>query len=207
MCSVTSLSGMPKACAARRRPLPGIWLLVQISQLAVFEMRRAILRLERRVRDERIRIRRFHHLRGCTHGRVGVAIFADGPLRRLFAQFLRPLRKGDAAAVGSRTFVPVHLQLLARRLRVPPGLGDDGDAVLQARIAWDDSVGNVRARHYKGILDARQFLDLIDIRADHLAAEDAALLEYGVEHARHHDVDAEDRLARDDGRQHRVGSG
>ena len=40
----------------------------------------------------------------------------------------------------ARAFVPGDLQLLARGLRVPPGFGDDGDAVLQAGIAGQHRV-------------------------------------------------------------------
>ena len=50
----------------------------------------------------------------------------------------------------------------------------------------------------ESVVDSGQRLDGVDIRADKLAAEDRTFLKDGVQHARHGDVDAEQRLAGDD---------
>ena len=72
-----SVSGMPSSCddhalAALRR------LAVRPDlDLAVLEMRGAVLRLERRVRDEGIRVVALHHLRRAGERAVDVAVLAD----------------------------------------------------------------------------------------------------------------------------------
>ena len=57
-------------------------------ELAVFEMRGAILRLKRRVRDEGIRVRGLDDFGCAFESAFGVAVFADFPLRRLLAQLV-----------------------------------------------------------------------------------------------------------------------
>jgi hypothetical protein len=48
------------------------------------------------------------------------------------------------------------------------------------------------------MMDARLGQDLVEVRAPHAPSEDGALLVHGVHHARHGEVDTEDRLAGDD---------
>ncbi len=68
---------------------------------------------------------------------------------------------------------------------------NDGHAVEQFHhvvVALDDERVN----------DPRQALDLVDVRADHLAADRGALLIRGVQHVGHARIDAEQRAAGDD---------
>ena len=114
-------------------------------------------------------------------------------LRRLPGRQLLGARgETGAALLRRRALVPGHLQLLPRRPRLPPGIGDDGDAAVEAGQflrAFDD----------EGVPDAGHGLDLVEIRADGLAREHRALLVHRPQHVRHGEVDAVDRLARDDG--------
>ena len=66
----------------------------------------AILRLKRRVGDEGIRVCGFDDFRCAFESAFGVAVFADFPLRRLLAQLVSFLRKGDAGKLRARAFVP-----------------------------------------------------------------------------------------------------
>ena len=77
-------------------------------------------------------------------------------------------------------FVPDDRQRIERGLGVPPGIGHDGDA-------------GVADLH--DLLHARHALDLGGVEALHLAAEDRAFLDRGVEHARQLEVGAVDLLA------------
>ena len=129
----------------------------------------------------------------CERG-VGVAVrcarsIAGGCFESSSARFAKPSLLCDA--VGA--FVPLHLQLLARGLRLPPAVGDDRDAGQQPGqigAALDDE----RVPH------AGQRLDRVEVGAGDLAAEHRALLEHRLQHARHREVDAEERLAGHDRR-------
>src|SRR4029077_7412935 len=96
-------------------------------------------------------------------------------------------------ALGSRgTFVPLHLELLARSAREPPRVRDDGDSTEQTGeifAAFDD----------KGMAHARHCLDGVQVGADHLASEYGALLEDGIKHSGDSHVDSIQRLAGEDG--------
>ena len=86
----------------RPRPLAGCWRRRPELELAVLEQRRGVLRLERRVRDERIVVRRFDDLRGALERGVDVAVLANAALRRLLRQ-LRGLRGEACAALRARS--------------------------------------------------------------------------------------------------------
>jgi hypothetical protein len=172
-------------------------------ELAVLVMGRAVLRLEGRVREERIVVRRFDRLRGARERRVGIAVVIELDRRRLRGE-LRRARVECLGVVGRRwPFVPRDLQLLARLRRMPPRLPDDGDATMQADA---DAADRIRPRQVRttlddeGVLHAGELLDLVDVRGRHLAAGDGALLVDGVEHSRQLRVDAVDRLAAHDPR-------
>ena len=82
---------------------------------------------------------------------------------------------------------------------MPPGVGHNGDAGLHARL------GRRVGRELDGAVDhqhlahARHLLYLVEVGGFDFAAKDRALLDRGVEHARQRDIDAEERLAADDG--------
>src|SRR5713226_2792856 len=83
-------------------------------------MRRAVLRLERRVRDEGIVVVSLDHYRCALQRAVRIAIFPQRACRWLLREFLGALREALAALLRGLAFIPRHLQLLARRARLPP---------------------------------------------------------------------------------------
>ena len=161
------------------------------DDLAVLQLRRAVLRFERRVGDEGIAVGRLDHLGGLGQRRIRVAVLAHGLGSRLGRQRLGLFSEALGGLGGGRAFVPHDFQHFAGLVCAPPAVGDDGDAVqkaLESRSALDD----------KGLAHALQRADLVEIGADHAPAIDRALLEHGVAHPRQDRVDAEDRFAADD---------
>ena len=151
MPSVFATSVAPAGRGLRRRP---------DLELAVLELRRAVLRLERRVRDERIVVGGLDRLR-----RAGRA-----PRRRrrpcasllpAAASTARPPVLANAAllcaAVGPSSHVT--FSCFARRLRLPPACRRrwrrPASDPVQVRRAFDD----------ERVLHARQRLDLVEVRA------------------------------------------
>ena len=161
-------------------------------ELAVLERRRAVLRFQRSVRNERIRVVRFHHLRSGLDRRLGIAVLARGAHRLACADRLGLRGVRGAAVIRSRprTFVPGDLQLLARRIRLIPRLRHDRDSAFETRIARQHRGRDIRPVDHERSLDTRQRLDHVQIVRLHLAAEHAALLEHGVQHSRNHLIDA-----------------
>src|ERR1041385_3045260 len=103
-------------------------------------MRGAVLRLERRVREERIVIRRFDCPRRARERAFRIAVVVElddgGLLRQLLRAFVE-----DGRVVRCRwPFVPRELQLRPRLLRMPPRVSDDGDAAMQADTHAADGI-------------------------------------------------------------------
>ena len=188
-----SLAGMPSVLATSWRPASGVWLGRPQLELPVLEMRVAVLRLERRVGDKRVGIRGLDHFCRALERRVGVPVDAQRDHGLLCGEFLGLPRKALAALLRRWTFVPHHLQLLARRARVPPGIGDDRHPRKKA-----GQFG--AALHHERIAHSGHVLDLVDIGAQDLAAKNRALLVNGKHHPGKFEVDAVDLLGRDDGR-------
>ena len=88
MPSVLATSARPRRRVLRRRP---------DLDLAVLEVRRAVLRLERRVGDERIGVGGLDDLRGAGERGVDVAVLAAASARGACFDELRGLR-GEAGA-------------------------------------------------------------------------------------------------------------
>ncbi len=159
-------------------------------ELPVLEHRRRVLRLERRVRDERIEVRRLDRLRRALHRAVEVAVLAQILLRRLLRQRLRLRREPFAALRRGRPLVPLHDELLSRLLDEPPVVADQRDTREKSHqpallCLIDD----------ERVLHAGLRLHLVEIRARRLAGEHGALHVARVQHSRHRDVDAEHRLS------------
>ena len=72
--------------------------------------------------------------------------------------------KTNAAAFARAALVPVHLQLLACGLALPPGVRHDRDTILETGIAGQTRASVISGRSTtKALLDARQLLDVFDI--------------------------------------------
>ena len=146
--------------------------------------------------EERIGIVRFHDMRGVFDRRRNVAVAAQIGRRRSLGEFGGAQREALAALGSGRTFVPGHFQFVARAVRRPKAFRHDGDAIAQS-LPVAARIGLARPDD-ESVVDSGQRLDGVDIRADQLAAEDRTFLKDGVQHARHGDVDAEQRLAAHD---------
>ena len=157
-------------------------------------VRRGVLRLERRMRQQREVVLGFDDLRrGLERGldvadrpRRPVPAVAGGVAAILAAMSLHCVEVAgacSAAAVGPRstsTFSVRRASLASHQL--------------SATIATPECqrvVALARGLHDERVLDARQFLDLVEVGADRLAAEHRALLEDGVQRPFGRDVDAE----------------
>ena len=162
--------------------------------LAVLEVCRAVLRLHRRVRDERIHIGRFHDLRRTGQRRVHVAVFSQRAMRRQEGEFGGLRGKSGAALRGRCPFVPRDHERLARLLCKPP-------AVPNNRHATEQAVQRRASIHDKGVRDAGHRFDGIEICGFYLAGIHGALEKRRVLHARHRYINSEHRLAGDDAAQ------
>src|SRR5258708_14292873 len=96
------------------------------------------------------------------------------------------------ALLRGGAFVPYGAQFLARGVGLTPGIGEDGDAAMQA-----EQIGS--SIHRKGMADAGQGLDFVEIGADELAGVDGALFENGVQHSGNFEVDAVEIFSGHDG--------
>ncbi len=172
-----------------------VWQLARRPdfELAVGELRRAVLGLERRVREERVVVGALGGLRRRRDRRIDVAVAAHPPRGCLRGKLLRARGETGAALRGGRALVPRDLKLFTRRARLPPAVGHNRDTGHQPR-----QIG--RALDDKRVSDSGHRLDGVEIRADDLPAEDRTLLEHGVQHPGPREVDAEERLAGDDQR-------
>ena len=185
---------MPSVCATSRAPRCRRLARRPDLELAVLELRRAVLRLERRVRDERIGVGapRRPSPRAASAASTSPSCAdrcAGRLLRQLVGLRLRsPSLLCDAVGPSSH----VTFSLLAR------GLAPATSCRRRSRRRRRSAVEVGAALDDEGVPHAGQRLDLVEVRARDLAAEHRALLEHGVQHARHREVDAEDRLAGDD---------
>ena len=158
-------------------------------QLPVLPVRHAVLRLERRVRDERIHVGAFDDLRaGARERLLDVAVRAQLRRVRALAELVGLGLEAFAvcAAVGCSaqvTFSCLRAESACHQLSAT--IATPGIEALQVGRAVDD----------EGVLHAGQRLDLIEVGGRHLGAEDRRLLIHGPQHAGHGEVDAEDRLA------------
>ena len=189
-----SVCWMPGACAATPSPAAGVWLGAHSSILPSLNCADAVLRLERRVRDERIHVGALRRpCAGAGERLVDVAVLAQLRLRTAPLPSSSALRLEALAALRRRRVLrPRDLQLLARRLRLPPAVGDDGDAAAPAPCRLVPPSTTKACFTPGSVLISSRFARR-DLRAEH-----RRLLVDGVQHAGQREVDAEDRLAGDD---------
>ncbi len=157
---------------------------------AVLVVGGGVLRLHRRMCDERIAVEAFHRLCRLRERPIGISTVVDGG-RRGLTRNLRRARHAPLPAVLRRLgFVPADAQLLPRAERGPGGACHDRDP--------GHDLGDVAvALDHEGVLHAGQRLHFLQIRLGHLSAHCWALLENCVKHPRHDLVDSEERLASD----------
>src|SRR5687768_14949670 len=133
-------------------------------ELAIAPLRRAVLRLERCVRDERVEVCGLDSLCSASDGSIEIAICAQGALSSLLRERHGLRFETRAALLRRRAFVPLHLQLSLRGARCPVIVGDNCNTTEQScqrSAALDDErVADTRRRAYH-----------IQIRAGNLAAE------------------------------------
>ncbi len=191
---------MPSVCADEARPPPGIWLLVQISTLPSLKCA-----VQFCGSSGACEMNGYEYAASTTFAAplkrgVDVAVLADGSLRRLLAQLRRrSARKRRCSTCARGPSSQFTFSFLRADCACHQVSATNRDAALETGIAGQTPASVTSGRSTTNAsLDARQLLDLVEIGAHHLAAEHAALLEDGVQHARHGDVDAEDRLAGDD---------
>ena len=140
-------------------------------------LRRRVHRLHRGVIQERIGVHRLDFLGGA--GDRGLHVPDLRAHERLIGIEPALQRLGDRGArhLRVRAFVPRDRERVERGLGLPPRIGHDRDG----RLADLHDVAN-----------ARHALDLVGLEALHLAAEDRALLDRGVEHPGQLEVGAVD---------------
>ncbi len=140
---------------------------------------RAVLRLERGVREQRQLVVGAHHARRALdrRGRVAVVARHAAGARGALAQRLRDLRVVER---GVRARVPFDGERIARLARAPPGIRDHGDA---------------RGGEHHGD-DAGHGARLLVVEGLHRSAERRRLRQRGVQHAGQLHVDAVDRRCR-----------
>ena len=124
---------------------------------------------------------------GAGGGGVGAGAVAAAPPARAPAPGSRSL-----LCVATGAFVPGDLQRASRVVGQPPAVGHDRHARGEGVVALPCRLDDER------VLDARQLLDLVEVGADDLPAEDVALHQHRVEHVGERDVDAERRTTRHD---------
>ena len=96
------------------------------------------------MRDKGIGVGGFDHLGGVLEGAVDVAVFAQGVGGGVLRNLLGALREFGAALGGAGDLVPDNLELLARGLGLPPGIGNDRDAGFERDFEAEDyAVGDV----------------------------------------------------------------
>ena len=161
-------------------------------ELAVVVMCKAVFRLHRSVREERIRIGGLNGLCGGLKSFFGVSILAKSDGRRFLGKFLRAAGETFTALLRSCAFVPFCLQLFAGGVGLPPSVGDYGDAPMQAKQI-------LRALHLKGVAHAWHGSDLVEVGANTLPCIDGTLVIDGVQHSRNFEVNAVKIFAGDDG--------
>ena len=160
--------------------------------LVAIDPRGAVDRLHRHVRDEGVGIVGGHALGGLGHRRAHIAGRVDRQGGRLAFGIGRQLRPSGGGLEGGGAVAPLDLQRRAGALGVPGRVSKDGDTAGQAFIF-------LGAGHDEGVLHAAHRLDRGQIGRFHLGALHAGFVEGGVDHARHHGIDAVILLAGHDG--------
>ncbi len=160
-------------------------------QFAVPVMRQAVLRLQRRMRDERVGIRGFDDLGGGLQRFVSVAIGADRKTRRLLGKFIGFLCEAGAALFRCRTFVPGDAQFFARGIRLPPGIGHHRDATMQPQQL-------LRPVHHEAVAHAGHGLDFVHVGRGDLSSEHRTFIKHRVQHAGNFSINAVNLFAADD---------
>ena len=160
----------------------------------------AVLRLQRQVRQERRLIDRLQSALGAGQRRLHVPLGALDLARGL--QQLGGAAVIDLAVVGrAEAVVPDRVQGLARRVRLPPVAGDDGDPRRDPGGETDLGAGGGRdTLHGEHLLHPRHGPGGGEIGGGQLRPIDRRLHIDGVLHPRQDHVDAEDRLSRQDRR-------
>src|SRR5882672_8619759 len=116
------------------------------------------------------------------------ALSASPLLRRVMAggllgKFLGAASKTFAVLLRGGAFVPLGAQFLSGGVGLPPRVGDDGNAAMQA----EQVRGSIDS---EGVADAGLGLDFVEIGAKEFAGVDGALFVDGPEHAGDVEVDA-----------------
>ncbi len=101
-------------------------------EFAFVVMGEAVFGFHGSVREEGIRVGGFNSFCGGLECFVGVAVNAQGDRRGLLGEFLGAAGETLAALLGGSAFVPNRAQFFARGVGLPPGVGNDGDAAVQA---------------------------------------------------------------------------
>ena len=149
------------------------------------------------MRDKRVTVICFKNLGSAGPGRIDIAIVLERKRGLGGRKFSGLLGECPAALRGGFAFVPFHLQLLARRVCLPPGIGNDSNAAFQAGLVLNARGELYFAFNEEGVADAGKRFDLVEIRANRLTAKDRTFLQDGIEHARRCEINAEDGLAGD----------
>ena len=183
MPSAVATSSTARVGRLRRRP---------DLDCAVLERGGAVLRLERRVRYERIGVEGLRRLRRLRERRVDVAGVAQRlrarPASRAFCASPTALLQLSFDAADSSQ-VTLSLRRAANAAQVD---------VARMATPGMTSVGLPVPSTTNALVTPGSLLDLFEIRFADFAADGRALLEHRVLHARHDLVDAEQRLAGDD---------
>src|SRR5215471_4446965 len=93
-----------------------------------------------------------------------------------FGKFVGLFIEVLTALLRRRTVGPGDAKFLARLLRLPPGIGNDGDAAVKAEKI-------LRAFDEKGVANTRKRADFVHIGGSGFAREYGTLLENGEQHA------------------------
>ena len=161
-------------------------------EIAVLVVREAVLRLHWGVSEKRVGVGGFDSFVRRVECGIGVAVCTQRKCRRLFGKFIGLSRKILAALLRSGTIAPIDAKFLARVLRLPPTIRDDGDAAMETEQI-------LRAFNDEAVADAGQGADFVDVGGSDFAGKDGALLEDSIEHAGNFEIDAIWEFAGDDG--------
>ena len=159
-------------------------------QFAVFPVSGAVLGLQRGMSQEGVGVGRVHRLDGSRKTRGDVAVGADGAQGRGLGEANRLGVIAHRGLICRGMIRPPYVQLLATLLGLPPAVGDDADTGQQS--------GQFRsALHDESVAHALDRSGSVQIASGDAGAEHRRLLKGRVDHAGQDNVDAEQRLARD----------
>jgi len=161
-------------------------------EFAVVIMREAVFGLHRGVGEEGVGVSGFDGFCGGLQGGVSVAVLSDGDRGSLFGELIGTIGEAFAALLRGGAFVPLGAQFFSCGVGLPPGVGDDGDAAVEA-----EEVGS--AIDGEGVANAGLGFDFVKIGAEEFAGVDGALFVDGVQHSGNFEVNAVERFSSDDG--------